>query len=67
MRKVYDYLDSHLDVRGVIEIDNIKYKISIVENLRHSERPEYRCWTNPYIGVWIIQPKEDVYLKVELI
>lgn len=66
MRKVYDYLDSHLDVRGVIEIDNVKYKISIAENLRHSERPDYRGWTNPFFGTWIICPEKGVYIKVEL-
>ena len=67
MHKVYNYLNSHPDAMGVVEIDGIKYQISIAHNLRYSERPNYGCWTNPYIGVWIICPKEGMYLKVELV
>lgn len=52
---------------GVVEILGTKYKISVADNLRHSERPEYRGWTNPYFGVWIIQPERGKYLRVELV
>jgi hypothetical protein len=67
MRKVYNYLNSHPNAMGVVEIEGIKYKISVADNLRHSARPEHEGWTNPYIGVWIICPKEGTYLKIELI
>lgn len=52
---------------GVVEIEGTKYKISVADNLRYAECPEHGGWTNPYIGVWIISPKEGTYLKVELI
>lgn len=67
MYKVYDYLNSHPNAMGVVEIEGTKYKISVAGNLRYVERPEQGCWTNPYLGVWIICPKEGTYLKVELI
>ena len=67
MHKVYDYIDSHGIPEGVVKIEGIKYKISVVDNLRYAERPEHEGWTNPYIGMWIICPKEKTYLKVELI
>ena len=67
MKKVYAYLDSHPNAMGVVEIDDIKYKISVADNLRYAERPKLESWTNPYLGVWIICPKEGTYLKVELI
>lgn len=52
---------------GVVEIEGTKYKISVAGNLRYVERPEQGCWTNPYLGVWIICPKEGTYLRIELI
>lgn len=52
---------------GVVEIEGIKYKISVADNLRYAERPKQEGWTNPYIGVWIISSKEGTYLKIELI
>ena len=52
---------------GVVEILGTRYKISVADNLRHSERPEYRGWTNLHFGVWIIQPTRNVYLRDELI
>lgn len=52
---------------GVVEIEGIKYKISVVDNLRYAERPELEDWTNPHFGVWIICPKEGTYLRIELI
>ena len=67
MYKVYNYLNSHPDAMGVIEILGTRYKISVVDNLRHSERPEYRGCTNPYFGVWIIQPERGKYLRVALV
>lgn len=67
MHKVYDYIDSHGISEGVVKIEGIKYKISVADNLRYAERPEHEGWTNPYIGMWIICPKEGTYLKVELI
>ena len=67
MRKVYKHLNSHPDAMGVVEIDGTMYKISAVDNLRHSERPEHEGWTNPYIGIWFICPKEGIYLRIELI
>lgn len=67
MRKVYNYLISHPNAMGDVEIEGTKYKISAVDNLRYAERPEHGDWTNPYIGVWIICPKEGTYLKIELI
>jgi hypothetical protein len=67
MYKVYNYLNSYPNAMGVVEILGTRYKISVADNLRHSERPEYRGWTNPYFGVWIIQPERGKYLKVELI
>lgn len=67
MRKVYKHLNSHPDAMGVVEIEGTTYKISESTPLRHSERPEYRGWTNPQFGVWYIQPEKGKYLKVELI
>ena len=67
MHKVYNYLNSHPNAMGVVEIEGIRYKISVADNLRHSERPEYRGWTNPQFGVWYIQPEKGKYLKVELL
>lgn len=67
MRKVYNYLNSHPNAMGVVEIEDIKYKISVVDNLRYAERPELEDWTNPHFGVWIICPKEGTYLRIELI
>ena len=67
MNKVYNHLNSHPDAMGVVEIESTKYKISVADNLRYAERPEHEGWTNPYIGVWTISPKEGTYLKVELI
>lgn len=67
MKKVYNHLNSHPNAMGVVEIEGTRYKISVADNLRYAERPDYEGWTNPYIGVWIICPKENVYLKVELI
>lgn len=52
---------------GVVEIEGVKYKISVADNLRYAERPKQEGWTNPYIGVWIICPKEGTYLRIELI
>lgn len=66
MKKIYYYLNSYPNAMGVVEIEGTKYKISVVDNLRHSERPEHESWTNPYIGVWFICPKEGTYLRVEL-
>lgn len=66
MYKVYNYLNSHPDAMGVVEIEGTTYKISVASNLRYAERPEQGGWTNPYIGVWIICPEKDVYVKVEL-
>lgn len=67
MHKVYNYLNSHPNAMGVVEILGTKYKISECTPLRHSDRPEYRNWTNPQFGVWYIQPEKGKYLKVELI
>lgn len=67
MKKVYYYLNSHPNPEGVVEILGTKYKISEYTPLRHSERPEYRGWTNPQFGVWYIHPEKGKYLKVELI
>ena len=67
MHKVYNYLNSHPDAMGVVEIEGTKYKISVADNLRYAERPEYRGWINIYFGVWIIQPERGKYLKIELI
>lgn len=67
MRKVYNYLISHPNAMGDVEIEGTKYKISAVDNLRYAERPEQGDWTNPYIGVWFICPKEETYLRIELI
>lgn len=67
MHKVYYYLNSHPDAMGVVEILGTTYRISVADNLRHSERPEYRGWINIYFGVWIIQPERGKYLKIELI
>lgn len=67
MHKVYEYIDSYGIQEGVVEIEGIKYKISVADNLRYAERPDYEGWTNPYIGVWFICPKEGTYLRVELI
>ena len=67
MNKVYYYLNSHPDAMGVVEILGTKYRISESTPLRHSERPEYRSWTNPQFGVWYIQPEKGKYLKVALI
>lgn len=67
MKKVYNYLNSHPNAMGVVEIEGTKYKISVADNLRYAERPELEGWTNPHLGVWIICPKEGTYLKVELI
>lgn len=67
MKKVYAYLNSHPNAMGVVEIEGIKYKISVANNLRYAECPELGGWTNPQLGVWIICPKQNVYLKVELI
>lgn len=67
MHKVYNHIDSHGIPEGVVEIEGTKYKISVADNLRYAERPEQGGWTNPYLGVWIICPKEGTYLKVELI
>lgn len=67
MKKVYNYLNSHPNAMGVVEILGTKYRISESTPLRHSERPEYRGWTNPQFGVWYIQPEEERYLKIELI
>ena len=67
MKKIYDYLNSHPNAMGVVEIEGTKYKISVAGNLRYAEHPEQGGWTNPYLGVWIICPKEETYLKVELI
>ena len=66
MKKVYNYLNSHPNAMGDVEIEGTKYHISVADNLRYAERPEYEGWTNPYIGVWIICPKEETYLRVEL-
>ena len=66
MHKVYNHLNSHPDAMGVVEILGTVYKLTRIENLRHSERPNYRGWTNPYFGTWIICPEKDVYVKVEL-
>ena len=67
MKKVYYYLNSHPNPEGVVEILGTRYRISVADNLRHSERPEHRGWSNPHFGVWIIQPERGKYLKVELI
>lgn len=67
MKKVYYYLNSHPNAMGVVEILGTQYRISESTPLRHSERPEYRGWTNPQFGVWYIQPEKGKYLKVELI
>ena len=67
MNKVYNYLNSNPDAMGVVEILGTQYRISECTPLRHSERPEYRSWTNPQFGVWYIQPEKGKYLKVELI
>ena len=67
MKKVYYYLNSNPNPEGVVEILGTRYKISESTPLRHSERPDYRGWTNPQFGVWYIQPEKGKYLKVELI
>lgn len=51
MNKVYYYLNSHPNAMGVVEILGTKYRISESTPLRHSERPDYRGWTNPQFGV----------------
>ena len=67
MHKVYNYIDSYGIPEGVVEILGTVYKFTRIENLRYSERPDYRGWTNPQFGVWYIQPEKGKYLKVELI
>lgn len=66
MHKVFNYIDSHGIPEGVVEILGTLYKFTRIENLRHSERPDYRGWTNPFFGTWIICPERGVYVKVEL-
>lgn len=67
MYKVYNYLNSHPDAMGVIEILGTQYRITRVYNLRNSEKPEYRESVNLSFGVWIIQPTRNVFLRVELV
>ena len=67
MNKVYNYLNSHPNPEGFVEILGTTYRITRVHNLRHSERPEFRGTFQPSFGVWYIQPHRGVYLRVELI
>ena len=67
MNKVYNYLDSHPNPEGVVEILGTTYRITRIYNLRYSERPEFRGVSRPFFGVWYLQPQRGVYLKVELI
>lgn len=67
MNKVYNYLNSHPNPEGVVEILGTTYRITRVHNLRYSERPEFRGTFQPSFGVWYIQPHRGVYLRVELI
>lgn len=67
MNKVYNYLNSHPNPKGVVEILGTTYRITRIHNLRHSERPEFRGVSRPSFGVWYIQPQRGVYLRVELI
>lgn len=67
MNKVYNYLNSHPNPEGVVEILGTTYRITRIHNLRHSERPEFRGVSRPSFGVWYIQPQRGVYLRVELI
>lgn len=67
MKKVYDYLNSHPNPEGVVEILGTNYRITRVYNLRNSEKPEYRGSNNISFGVWIIQPTRNVFLRVELV
>ena len=66
MHKVYEYIDSYGIPEGAVEIEGINYKFSRIENLRYSERPDYKGWTIPSFGTWIICPEKGVYVKVEL-
>lgn len=67
MYKVYDYLNSHPNPEGIVEILDTTYRITRVYNLRNSEKPEYRESVNLSFGVWIIQPTRNVFLRVELV
>lgn len=67
MHKVYNYLNSHPNAMGVVEILGTTYRITRVHNLRNSEKPEYRDFVNISFGVWIIQPTRNVFLRVELV
>ena len=68
MKKVYAYINAlgHIP-EGVICIDGVTYKTSKITNLRYSQIPEVGSWNNVYFGVWVIRPKCDILLKVELI
>lgn len=48
---------------GVVEIEGTKYKISVADNLRYAERPDYEGWTNPYIGGGLYVRKKELTLK----
>lgn len=67
MNKVYNYLNSHPNPEGVVEILGTTYKITRIYNLRESEKPDFRGVSRPAFGVWYIQPQRGIYLKVELI
>lgn len=67
MNKVYNYLNSHPNAEGVVEIEGTTYRITRVYNLRNSEKPELLGISRPFFGVWYLKPEQGVYLRVELV
>ena len=67
MHKVYNFINSNGIPEGVTTILGTTYRFTRINDLRYSERPAYRGWTNPTFGTWIIQPEKGTYVKVELI
>lgn len=67
MYKVYNFINSNGIPEGVVTILGTTYRFTRISNIRSSETPEVRSWTNPSFGVWIIRPNRNTLLKVELV